>query len=90
MGLILWKQSAAQHIVTVYRTAIINNNCEETRILLQRYATPRPRFTFSSSEEGPAATYPHTIPFVNTRTILIVLLSGSECVSFRLLLSAKP
>ena len=25
MGLILWKQSAAQHIVTVYRTAIIYN-----------------------------------------------------------------
>ena len=25
MGLILWKQSAAQHIVTVYRTAIFYN-----------------------------------------------------------------
>ena len=28
MGLILWKQSAAQHIVTVYRTAIILEHLE--------------------------------------------------------------
>ena len=42
MGLILWKQSAAQHIVTVYRTAIIlfRKNAAAPRVARQ-WVRPR-------------------------------------------------
>ena len=60
MGLILWKQSAAQHIVTVYRTAISNNihdninngdnkqgctSCSDCRLIITRQHKQRRQLT---------------------------------------------